>query len=254
MFDFLRVWLDRRVIKRSTITEEQWTTAFAAIPLLQRLTADEKHRLQDLAILFLHQKEFVGANGLTVTQPMTLIIALQACFLVLNLGLGGYDGWSTVIVYPAGFAPRRTIIDKYGIEHTVQSSLSGEAWQRGPVVLSWTDSERAGVIDGQHLLIHEFAHKLDMQNGVANGFPPLHADMNPDVWVEAFSAGYQELQTQCKRGEDIGINCYAASEPAEYFAVVSEVFFESSEILRKHSADVYDQLRQYYRQDPLARQ
>jgi len=253
MFTFLRTWLDRRIIQRSPITELQWTTAFAAIPLLQRLTADEKHRLQELAILILYQKEFMGASGLMVTQPMTLSIALQASLPVLNLGLVGYQGWTTVIVYPAGFAPRRQITDKYGVEHTVQSSLSGEAWQRGPVVLSWDETEHGGIIDGHNLVIHEFAHKLDMQNGVANGFPPLHVDMDSGEWVEAFSDGYEDFQGQCNRGKDIGISCYAASEPAEYFAVLSEVFFERPDILWQHYAAVYDQLRKYYRQDPLAR-
>ncbi len=253
MFQIIRNWLDRRTLQRSSITSAQWEVAFASLPILQGLTTDEKHRLQELVILFCHHKVFEGAHGLVVTQPMALIIALQACLPVLKLGLGGYEGWVAVIVYPTGFAPKRVIRDEYGVEHHVQANLSGEAWQRGPVVLAWDETERAGIIDGHNLVIHEFAHKLDMQNGIANGFPPLHPGMDLTAWTEAFSAGFEDLRHKCSAGEDIGIDCYAASSPAEYFAVLSEMFFERPDILQRHYAAVYGQMRQYYRQDPLTR-
>ena len=253
MFQFIRNWQNRRIIQRSTITSTQWATAFSSLPLLQGLTADEKHTLQDLAILFLHHKVFEGAHDLDVTSGMKLIIALQACLPVLKLDLDRYDGWFTVVVYPAGFAPKRVIRDEYGVEHHVQSNLAGEAWQRGPVVLAWDETECAGVIDGHNLVIHEFAHKLDMQNGDANGFPPLHKGMDSTAWAEALSAGFKDLQHKCSHGEGIGIDCYAASSPAEYFAVLSEVFFERPNVIQHHYAEVYEQLCQYYRQDPLTR-
>jgi Mlc titration factor MtfA (ptsG expression regulator) len=253
MFQLIRNWLHRRIIKRSTITSVQWSEAFSALPLLGGLTTAERQRLQELAILFLHHKAFEGAHGLVVTQPMALIIALQACLPILQLGLGGYDGWVSVIVYPAGFAPERVVTDEYGVEHFVQSNLAGESWLRGPVVLAWDETERAGIIDGHNLVIHEFAHKLDMQNGVANGYPPMHANMDPAAWVEAFSSGFADLQHKCSKGKAFGIDCYAASSPAECFAVLSEVFFERPDVLQQHYAAVYAQLRLYYRQDPLAR-
>ncbi len=251
MFQILRNWLDRRVIKRSTITPSQWSAAFAVLPLLARLTVDEKRALQEMAILFLDRKVIEGAHGLAISQAMKLIIALQACLPILKLELHAYDGWVSVIVYPAGFAPERVITDEYGVEHHVQSNLSGEAWQRGPVVLSWGDTEHAGIIDGHNLVIHEFAHKLDMQNGVANGFPPLHAGMNHSEWVDAFTAGFEEFQRKSSDGESNGIDTYGASSPAEFFAVFSEVFFERPDIIHQYYPAIYDQLRQYYRQDPL---
>lgn len=253
MFQFIQNWLNHRVISRSTISSEQWSQAFALLPLLKDLTAEEKKTLQELAILFLHHKVFEGAAGLEVTEDMQLIIALQACLPILKLGWGGYDNWVTVIVYPAGFAPERVVRDEYGVEHFVQSHLSGEAWYRGPVILSWDDTEHAGFIDGHNLLIHEFAHKLDMQNGHANGYPPLHEGMSPQSWKDAFTAGYEDLQHKCELGEHIGIDCYAASSPAEYFAVLSEVFFERPGVINNQYPDVYEQLRQYYCQDPLTR-
>lgn len=253
MFRFIQNWLDRRILDRSAVTSAQWSEAFDALPLLRGLSAEEKQGLQRLAILFCDRKVFESTHGLVVSHPMKLIIALQACLPVLKLGLQGYEGWVSVIIYPSGFAPKRVIRDEYGVEHYVQSNLAGEAWHRGPVILAWDEAEHGGIIDGHNLVIHEFAHKLDMQNGEANGFPPLHTGMDSIAWTEALSTGFEDLQRKCSAGLDIGIDCYAASSPAEYFAVSSEVFFERPDVLQRYYAAVYEQFRQYYRQDPLAR-
>jgi len=151
MFKFISHWLDQRIIQRSEITEEQWHDAFKSLPLLIGLSEEDKQVLKDLAILFLHHKSFEGAQGIVVSQAMALIIA---------------------------FVTKRLVTDEAGVEHVVHSNLVGESWQKGPVVLAWDDTENAGIIDGHNLVIHEFAHKVDMQNGVANGFPPLHAGMD----------------------------------------------------------------------------
>ena len=253
MFQFIEDWLNRRIIKHSTITSAQWTEVLASLPLLRGLPSHDIRRLQDLVILFCHHKVFEGAQGHVVTQSMKLIIAVQACLPILELGLACYDGWVTVIVYPSGFAPKHVVRDEYGVEHTQQSNLAGEAWQRGPVVLAWDEAEHAGIIDGHNLVIHEFAHKLDMQNGDANGFPPLHPDMDSIAWTNTFSAGFDDFQHKCSHGTFIGIDCYGASSPAEFFAVLSEVFFERPEIIHRHYPAVHQQLEHYYRQAPLAR-
>ena len=253
MFGVVRQWLTQRIIRRSRITPDEWLTAFSALPLLQGLTQSEQQQLKELAILFLHDKAIEGAHGLVVTRPMSLLIALQACLPVLHLGLDVYDGWYAVILYPAGFTPKRTSVDENGIEHEVQSGLSGESWLHGPVILSWDATEHAGIIDGDNLVIHEFAHKLDMQNGDANGFPPLHSDMNPRDWSEAFSHGFEDFQNKCERHKHIGINCYGATSPAEFFAVLSEVFFERPSIILQYYPEIYQQLTEYYRQQPMTR-
>ena len=253
MFAFLRNWWDQRIIARSAITPQQWADAYAALPLLRGLSEREQQRLQHLVILFLHRKVFEGAHGLAISDAMKLIIAMQACLPILYLDLDCYDSWYSVIVYPSGFAPKRVVTDEDGIEHQVQSGLSGESWQRGPVVLSWDDAEHAGVIDGHNLVIHEFAHKLDMQNGVANGFPPLHANMHRQQWVDALSAGFEDFQHHCAHGRHTEIDCYGATSPAEFFAVLSEVFFERPGVLRHHYPDIYTQFKLYYKQDPLLR-
>ena len=122
MFKLVRNWLDGRIVRRSTITSDQWSSAFTSLPLLKGLTAEEKQMLRKLAILFLHHKVIEGAHGLVITQPMALIIALQSCLPILKMGLRGYEGWVSVIIHPSGFVPKRVIKDEYGVEHQVQSS------------------------------------------------------------------------------------------------------------------------------------
>ena len=253
MLRFIREWLDRRVLAQSLISVEEWEQAFAALPVLQPLSEAERHQLRDLATLFLHHKAIDGAQGLEVSRPMSLIIALQACLPILSLGLAHYRGWSSVVVYPSAFVARRVIRDEDGVEHQVRDELLGEAWLQGPVVLAWDESQYAGHIDGCNLVIHEFAHKLDMQNGDANGFPPLHRDMDADDWTRVFSQSFDTFTELCRRGEDIGIDDYAATSPAEFFAVLSEIFFEQPSLLQGRFDDVYRLMKQYYRQDPLAR-
>lgn len=249
----IRRWFDNRIIKRSTVTQAEWDSAFAALPLLVGYSDEEKRVLQNLAILFLHRKVFEGAHGLAVTQAMTLVIALQACIPILKMSIDAYDGWVSVIVYPAGFSPEREVMDEFGVRHTVRSHLAGESWQRGPVVLAWNETAHAGVIDGHNLVIHEFAHKLDMQTGSANGFPPLHSNMSSEKWFKVFTRDFEHFKHRCHRAKHNDIDCYGATSPAEFFAVLSEVFFERPHIIQKHYADVYTQLMLYYKQDPLTR-
>ena len=233
------------------MSEDQWTQAFSRLPLLDRLTAEEKRRLRRLTILLLHQKSFSGAHDFVVTTEVALIIALQACLPILNLDFRWYRGWVSIIVYPAAFAPQRTVMDQYGVAHQVKEALSGEAWQRGPVVLSWQATEHAGELDGSNLVIHEFAHKLDMLNGAADGFPSLHREMDRSAWTAAFEPAFADFQSKTNEGIATDIDPYAASSPAEFFAVLSEIFFERPQVIQSRYPEVYDNLRQFYRQDPL---
>ena len=253
MLRFIRQWFNRRVLERHSITGAEWQRACAVLPLLDHLDDAEREQLRELAVLLLHRKSIDGAHGLEISRHMALVIALQACLPVLALGVEAYDGWSSIVVYPSAFVSERVEYDEYGVEHHVSEDLSGEAWLQGPVILSWDDTAQAGYEDGYNLVIHEFAHKLDMQNGRANGFPPLHDGMDSAEWTNAFSDGFNRFQALCETGEDVGIDCYAATSPAEYFAVLSEIFFEQPEVLVERFEDVYEQMKRYYRQDPLAR-
>jgi len=251
MLTFFRQWQEQRIIRRAPYTEPEWERAFTRLPLLNRLNNDEKARLRRLAILFLHDKSLEGAGDLVVSSELKLVIALQACLPILNLGRDWYDGWVSVVIHRAGFTPMHSEMDEYGIVHRVKAPLSGESWERGPVVLSADAALEGGAIDGHNLVIHEFAHKLDMQNGVANGMPPLHRGMSTAQWSEAFSAAYADLRQCIEHGKSTPIDHYAATAPAEFFAVLSEVFFERPTVLRETYPAVYRQLQLFYRQNPL---
>lgn len=250
---FITRWWHNRIVRQSRVTDAQWAQAFARLPLLDRLNEEERSRLRRLAILFLYRKSFSGTHGLAVTQEMALVIALQACLLILNLGIEWYDGWSEVVVYPGGFVPRRMVTDEYGVVHQVDDALSGEAWQRGPVILSWDATANAGALDGDNLVIHEFAHKLDMLTGSANGFPPIHDDMDAAQWNDSFTRAFADFQARIDAGTETDFNAYGGSSPAEFIAVLSEEFFERPGVVHERYPQVYDQLRRFYRQDPAGR-
>jgi Mlc titration factor MtfA (ptsG expression regulator) len=183
-----------------------------------------------------------------------MAIAAQACMLILNLDLDYYRGWVEVIVYPDEFVVEYDYVDEDGIEHHVESPMTGESWLEGPVILSWADAELRGEDSGYNVVIHEFAHKLDMLNGDANGFPPLHPGMDREAWPRAFGAAYENFKARVERGEASAIDSYAAEHPAEFFAVLTEAFFETPGAVRAEYGEVYRQLAAFYRQDPAARQ
>jgi len=253
MLSIITKWWQKRIIQRSAITNQQWQHAISRLPLLAQLSEEETNRLMKLSTLFLHYKSMEGAHDLKLTLEMKLIIALQACLPILNLGINWYRGWVSVIVYPAQFIPERNFIDENGVEHRTKSVLSGESWHKGPLVLSWEDTEQSAEIDGNNLVIHEFAHKLDVLNGRTNGFPPLHRGMDVTQWIAALSEAYQDFQNRLNTWNDVPIDNYAATSPAEFFAVFSEVFFERPDTLKAYYPNVYDQFKQFYRQDPLTR-
>jgi Mlc titration factor MtfA (ptsG expression regulator) len=188
-----------------------------------------------------------------MTREMQLVIAAQACLLVLNLDLELYDEWVEVIVYPDEFVADHEYMSEDGVMHRVRAPLSGEAWEHGPVILSWRDAAAADGGDGYNVVLHEFAHKIDMHNGAANGFPPLHADMKRSAWTHAFESAYADMRQRLDRGEHTLIDPYAAEDPAEFFAVLSENFFETPEAVQTNYPEVYRQLAAFYRQDPLTR-
>jgi hypothetical protein len=186
---------------------------------------------------------------------MRVLIAMQACAPALWLDADCYDGWENVIVYPDEFIIAREFEDEAGVVHRHREQLAGESMPGGPVVLSWSDVEAGADWDsaGMNLVIHEFAHKLDMRNGDANGCPPLPPDMRPNDWQRTMKIAYEHFRARVESEEDTAMDPYAAESPAEFFAVLSEVFFAEPALLLHEYADVYDLLRRYYRQDPARR-
>ncbi len=245
----------RYILHRHAVAHDLWAEVTEKLIVLRGLTAVEKAHLRELATLFLHEKRFVGVQGHQITDAMCLIVAAQACLPVLNLGLGCLSGWIDIIVYPGAFRVSRDEKDMAGVVHHQEQALVGESWSRGPLILSWEDVEGdcQGEQLGRNVVIHEIAHKLDMLNGPADGFPPLHYRMPISGWTSALSSAYENLVQGIEHHQRTCINPYAATSPAEFFAVISEYFFCAPEILQNHFADIYRQLALYYRQDPLLR-
>ncbi|WP_430737009.1 zinc-dependent peptidase [Psychrobacter sp. VH5] len=247
MFGMIKDWREQRILDNSEFTKADWRQAAKRIVILDRLNEDERSRLFELATLFLDEKSITGAQGFEITDKVRLSIALQACLPILNLGLEWYKGWSSVIIYHGSYKSESTTVDEFGIVHEGQQHRSGEAWQRGPVILSWKDAKHSGECDGHNVVIHEFVHKLDMLNGRANGFPPMHPDMDPARWTKIMSRDFEDFQNHRKSGLDR----YGATNPAEFFAVLSEVFFETPQKLFDAYPDIYDIMVKFFQQTPL---
>jgi Mlc titration factor MtfA (ptsG expression regulator) len=248
-----RNWRRRRIQQHDTLPETAWRDVVASLPLLGGLSGEDLNRLRELVAVFLREKELVAAGGYGLSGDMRLKIAAQACLPILNLGLDYYAGWVSVIVYPDEFVPEHEFMDEDGVVHLVREPMIGESWERGPVILSAADVERSGEHDGVNVVIHEFAHKLDMLNGVPDGFPPLHREMERGAWTQAFTAAFDDFGAKVESGAETLIDPYAAESPAEFFAVASEAFFEIPHTLRREYPEVYRQLAAFYRQDPVAR-
>jgi hypothetical protein len=239
---WLTDWRRRRVLSRHRMDDAPWKEATRG---LKFLPASEK--LKSLVLLFLAEKEFSGTHGLEVSDAMRVSIAAQACLPILELGLDWYAGWTGIVVYPGDFRVRRSEVDEHGVVHEWDDELAGEAMPGGPVVLSW---DAAANDPAMNVVIHEFAHKLDMLSGAANGMPPLHAGMDRRAWAAAFEEAYKGFCDAVERNQDTWLDPYAAEHPGEFFAVISEAFFCDARETRRRYPAVYDQLRLFYRQDP----
>ena len=242
------------LVKKHGLPDDEWSQATKNLPLLQQLNNSEKARLRVLSTLLIHDKAFTGVQGLKLTLGMKILIAAQACLVILNFDLDAFDGWHEVIVYPSAFKVERETRDELGLVHDNTNALSGEAWMRGPLILSWDDVVRDSYTPqpGHNVILHEFAHKLDMLNGRANGMPPLHPTMPIENWTDSLSKAYDELSMHV--AFDVHpINAYATTNPAEFFAVMCEYFFTAPEVIDAHYPEVYDQLKTYFELDTLSR-
>ncbi|MCX4186268.1 zinc-dependent peptidase [Methylophaga sp. OBS4] len=248
----LQRYLTQRTLRRHAIPFHSWHQVTKQLPLIQARTVRERARLRLLTTLFLHKKSFSGTHGLNITLEMKITIAAQACIEILYLGLDSFDGWVEVIVYPGPFLVRRNVTDASGVVHAEAHGLSGESWSQGPLILSWQDVQRDSyqLHPGHHVVLHEFAHKLDMQSGRANGMPPLHPDMPLSQWTDALSLAWTALHNRIAQQQTAYIDIYAATDPAEFFAVICEYFFTAPAVLQQYCPDVYRQLTAYFRQAP----
>ena len=244
----LLAWWRQRRADHLEIGESLWQDVEAGLPFLGHLTTDERAHLRRLARQFIAEKQWSGAQGLQLTPRIQLTIALQACLPILHLGLDWYAGWVGIVVYPGDFVIPRRMIDEDGVVHEFDDDVMGEAWYGGPVLISWFEDPADS--EGINVVIHEFAHKLDMKSGDADGLPPLHSGMSRTRWIEVMSKAFDDFQRRVDSGEETLLDPYAAELPTEFFAVASEAFFETPKMLMGDYPEVYQQLKLFYEQDP----
>lgn len=267
MFSKVSDWLERRrrerALREFAISDALWAHTCARLPFLCYLTDDDQARLRELVSLFLAQKTFTTTHALELTDEICVDIATQACLPVLNLGLELYRGWVGIIVYPGEFVIRKTVEDEAGVVHEITQDASGEAWEGGPVILSWEDVQMTDGRDAYNVMIHEFAHKIDMLDGDADGHPPLirrwHAALERTEWGDIFDNAYDQFCARvdavpprlwARLERDSLIDPYAAEHPSEFFAVCSEALFVRPHAFAEQYPQLYRLLARYYRQDP----
>jgi hypothetical protein len=274
----LKALLGRLVRGQVAIPDSLWNSTLASVPFFARLSPDERAHLRAWAERFLAEKQMSGAAGLELTAPMQVHIAAQACLPILNLDLAWYCGWNSIVVYPDEFLYPRSITDEAGVVHEYTEPISGEAWDGGPVLLSWEDAQRSSTVDdtAYSVVIHEFTHKLDLLNGDADGVPPfspsLHRGLKAAAWRdtlreahEAFIAEIELIESELPSTIDpesneadpyyahLPLDAYAALDAGEFFAVSSEAFFVKPARLQAAFPAWYALLADFFRQDPLAR-
>lgn len=243
MYGFRKLFRNRRA-DDVEVEESVWAWVESDLPFFDFLPDELRPRLRRLAIELLRGKEFHGAQGLEVDERMMLSIALQASLTILRLGTAAYRDWVGIVVYPGDFVIPRVVTDDSGVVHEYQETVVGEVWEGGPVLLSWFDDGHGPA--STNVVIHEFAHKLDMANGGADGLPLLPPEMSAAKWARAFRPAYEDFCRRVDDGEVTAIDPYAAESPAEFFAVLSESFFLMPLRLRAEYPEVYAQLGQLY--------
>lgn len=242
----------RQQILRATPFPASWRKMLQQNwPLYRALPADLQQELRKQVQRFIGETEFVGCAGLTVTEPMKVMIAAQASLLTLKLPVSDYPGLRQVLVYPDAFGVAVNHADIAGVVHDQLQWREGESWQQGQVVLSWRHTLQGAAVadDGRNLVFHEFAHQLDGQTGQVNGSPALPSGLQAR-WSAQMQQAFDHLQQDLRSGAEPWIDPYAATNPAEFFAVLTELFFEMPAYLAGRQPDLYRLMQQFYQLDP----
>lgn len=253
-FPHLR-WLRGLFARPDLIDSVQWQRVRASVAWIGRLDADRDARLRALAAQFLHRKTITPVAGLILDADQRCTLAALCCLPLLEFGAEGLHGWSELIVYPDAFRVRRDHIDAAGVLHTGDDALSGEAWDAGPLILSWADV-RADIDDpesGCCVAVHEMAHKLDMLDGAIDGTPPLPREWQR-TWARDFQSAYDAFVAEVDAGRDTAIDAYAAEATEEFFAVCSEYHFSAPRLLRAQMPAIAAHLRRFYGESPFERE
>lgn len=247
MFELLR-----RLRRPPPIADDLWRDARAAVPWAQALDATRDARLRELVARFVHEKTISPIGELSLDDRQRCMLAMLCCLPLLEFGAEGLRGWSQLIVYPDAFRVNRSHIDAAGVLHEWQDELIGEAWDAGPVILSWADvladceDPRAGFC----VAAHEIAHKLDALDGLLDGTPPLPRPWQRE-WARDFQRVYDGFVDEVDSGRETLIDPYAAEAPEEFFAVATEYHFSDPALLREAMPEIAAQLRRFYGASPF---
>lgn len=243
----------RDKIKNRPFTKPWRNILRQRMPYFRLMPADLQLQLKQHIQVFLAEKRFIGCNGVKITDEIKITIAAQACLLLLNRKTDYYPKLQTILVYPGAFVREQSQQSADGVQFIQKLALSGESWDFGKIVLSWQDTLQGAQLpdDGHNVVIHEFAHQLDQENGKANGAPILGREQSYKCWSAAFLTQFNLLKQQALAGIPSLFDYYGATNPAEFFAVASEVFFEQSERFCREYPKLYQQLKGYYKVDPV---
>jgi Mlc titration factor MtfA (ptsG expression regulator) len=247
-----RRWRRARTLERRAIPDPLWELTLARYPFLAARPADKVIALREAATFFLDRKEFSGAGGLVVSDDMAVAIAAQACLPALELGLSWFDGFVGIVVHPDAVVARREHEDEIGVVHAYDEELSGEAMHGGPVMLAWRDVDEAGesAAAGYNVVIHEFAHVIDMRGGITAGGQGGDRSSERGRWLRSLVLEHDRFARRVDRDEETFLDPYGAEALEEFFAVGSEAFFVAPETLMREQPRLYRLLAEFYRQDP----
>jgi MtfA peptidase len=251
-------WLQKRrearALQRRAIADVLWQACLADLPFVAARPAEQQERLRRMASLFLDRKEFAGAQGFVVTDRIALTVALQACLPVLELGIDHYDGFVGIVMHGDAVVAAREVMDEHGIVHAYDEELAGEAMEGGPLMLSWADvlpsEDGDAPPTAYNVVIHEFAHVLDLRDGQADGIPMLESSAQRRAWSEVLVPEYDRFCERVVCGYETVLDPYAAEAPDEFFAVASEAFFVTPRALKEEQPAMYRLLASFYQQDP----
>lgn len=239
-------------LKNAPFPENWMLYVRRTLPFYSAMPADLQNELLLHIKQFLFNKKFVGCAGLVVTEEMRVTVAACACLLLLNRPTTGFAKVKWIYLYPAEFIVRHTVKDAAGVVSKQRNVLLGEAWDHGRIILSW-DSVRKGVYDfndGRNVVLHEFAHQLDGESGSMNGAPLLYSKGAYGSWAAIMSREYNALVDHAYFGKRSVLDEYGATNPAEFFAVATESFFEEPDVLAGEHPELYEQLASYFHVDP----
>lgn len=247
----LTKWKRKKILSRPF--PQEWLKIIETnVAYYNRLSEEDKKELQQHILIFVAEKNFEGCGGLEITEEIKITIAAQACILLLHRQTDYYPGLYSILVYPSTFLAKGYQELAPGFYMEVDQAHLGESWKRGALILAW-DSVRAGaadIHDGHNVVFHEFAHQLDTEDGRADGAPRLERRSMYIAWARILGREYRQLIDDIQKHHETTLDQYGATNPAEFFAVATECFFEKSRELKRSHPELYDELKLYYKQDP----